>query len=332
MSVIFGDHRRTAILSTLLFILGVARGWADVNFFLEPKLQKGLGGTSYDLSAPQGGGVTDMSRLEFPQFSLEAGAVLGLSIGHDGNREWLFEAGIAHSTFPISGTMNDHDWEQYLGYPRIPFSYTESQNSTVSWHASFEAAWTLATAKPWSIALYGTYRFQSISQVEDTATGWQYVWNSTANAYDLYLVSIPTSDVLEYTLSSHQLGLGILADLDGFPGFLLELRAAYTPVYVSDQDDHKLRTKLLTASGWGNGLYADIRASLQLGQIADGVTTYLALEGELIYYVVSTIQTQYWYGNADASNGAPQGTLITGIGHIVTSEQYQIGLGMGFKF
>ncbi len=36
-----------------------------------------------------------------------------------------------------------------------------------------------------------------------------------------------------------------------------------------------------------------------------------------MYSVVSTTQTQYWYGNADAANGALQGTTITGSRHDV---------------
>jgi hypothetical protein len=126
--------------------------------------------------------------------------------------------------------------------------------------------------------------------------------------------------------------MGLLADLQGFPGFTVELRAAYTPVYVSDRDDHKLRTKLSTAAGWGNGIYGDLKATYQLPQIAKGLRPYLALEGQIIYYVVSTAQTQYWYGNADASNGAPEGTLITGVGHVITCAQYQVGLRLGLQF
>jgi hypothetical protein len=58
----------------------------------------------------------------------------------------------------------------------------------------------------------------------------------------------------------------------------------------------------------------------------------MALDGELIYYSVSTTQTQYWYGNADAANGTPKGTTQKGVGHVVTSTQYQAGLRFGFTF
>jgi hypothetical protein len=100
---------------------------------------------------------------------------------------------------------------------------------------------------------------------------------------------------------------------------------------MSDSDNHVLRTKLSTASGWGSGFYGNLKATYQFGQVW-GFAPYIALEGELIYYVVNTVQTQYWYGNADAANGAPQGTTLTGIGHVVTSDQYQIGLRFGFMF
>ncbi len=302
-----------------------------VNFFIEPLLQKGLGGTAYDLSFDEGGGTTGLSRLEFPQLSLEAGALLGLSVNRGTRRVWLFDAGISHSTFPMSGTMNDYDWTQYAEYPKVPFSDTYSTDSTVSWHASFEAAWTFATADAVSFSLLGMYRYQSLSHVEDSATGWRYV-QTGPTTYDLQPVSISTPDVLEYTLTSDSFGLGFLADLEAFSGLHVELRACYAPVYVSDRDDHKLRTKLSTASGWGNGLYADLKVVYRLPKIASSVTPYVALDGEVVYNVVDTTQTQYWYGNADAANGAPQGTLITGVGHVITSTQYQLGLRIGFSF
>lgn len=167
--------------------------------------------------------------------------------------------------------------------------------------------------------------------MEDSAKGWQYAWNATAGAYDLYVISDSTQDVLEYSLTSHTLGLGVLADFAVAPGFFLSIIASYAPVYISDEDDHKLRTKLSTSTGWGHGLYADLRAVLRLGRIG-GVTPYLGLDGSVIYYVVETTQRQYWYGNADAANGAPQGTVVTGVGHVVTSAQLDIGLSMGFSF
>lgn len=334
-----GEMKEGGFLSIVILLLSLLAtpGWAEsgdssrINFFVEPILQKGFGGTSYDLSADEGSGITGLSRLEFPQLALEAGAVVGVAISRGEERQWLFEAGIAHSTFAISGTMKDYDWTLYPGYPQIPWSYTYSNDSTTSWHASFEAAWTFVYAKPFSLALYGTYRYQSMSHVEDNAIGWQYVFDPTTNEFQLYGLNIQTPDVLEYTLTSHTVGLGFLADLQGFPGFTLELRAAYAPVYMSDSDNHVLRTKLSTASGWGNGFYGNLRATYQFGQVW-GFAPYIALEGELIYWVVNTTQTQYWYGNNDAANGAPEGTILTGIGHVVTSDQYQIGLRFGFMF
>jgi hypothetical protein len=313
-----------------MFLLVVAPSWADgggdsqVSFYVEPILQKGLGGTSYDLSVSGGA-----SRLEFPQLSLEAGVLAGISSSRGGQRQWFVEAQVAHSTIALPGSMNDYDWWVFAGYPNVPFSYTYSADSTVSWHAQAEAAWTIATAGPFSLAIYGMYRYQSLSHVEDSVTGWQYVLDTTTDEYVPTPINITTSDVLEYTLTSHTIGIGLLADLQPVPGFTLELRAAYTPVYMSDSDDHKLRTKLSTASGWGNGLYADLRAVCELSR-GSGFTPYVGLDGELVYYVVYTAQTQYWYGSADSPT--PQGYLLTGIGHVVTSAQFQVCLRFGFKF
>jgi hypothetical protein len=124
-----------------------------------------------------------------------------------------------------------------------------------------------------------------------------------------------------------------MADFEPLHGLSIELRACFTPVYVSDIDDHKLRTKLSTASGWGPGVYANLRGMYQFPRYFKSFSTYIVLESELISYTVSTTQTQYWYGNADFLQGGPsQGTTYTGIGHVITSTQYQIGLRLGFMF
>ena len=312
---------------------GTGANESQVSFFVEPYLQKGLGGTAYDLFVDQGGGQSALSRLEFPMASFAAGISTGIQVERNGKREWLFEAAVSHSTIPMAARMNDYDWFGLTGYPSIPWSYTYSNDSTFSWRASAEVAWTFSSAGPLSISLYAKYHYQYAYHVEDTLTGWQYVFSpSTGLPINTGWFSDSTTDVLEYALTAHEPGLGLMADMQALPGLSFELRAAFTPVYVSDRDDHKLRTKLSTASGWGAGLYANLRGTYQFPRYFKSFSTYIALEGELIYYSVSTTQTQYWYGNADAANGAPQGTTYTGIGHVITSTQFQIGLRFGFRF
>ena len=304
-----------------------------LSFFVEPILLKGLGGTAYDLSFPVGGGQSGLSRLEFPMASLEAGINAGIFIEKNGKRIWLFEASFAHSTLAWQAQMNDYDWFGLTGYPSIPWSYTYSADTTTSWRASAEAAWTFGSLGPISLALYATYHFQFAYHVEDTITGWQYVAVVPATSPPQYTTGWfydPATDVLEYTLIAHMPGLGLMADMDVLTGLSLELRAAFTPVYISDTDNHKLRTLLLTASGWGAGVYANFRGKYQFPRYYKDFSTYIALDSELIYYSVSTTQTQDTYGNGNAPNAS--GTVVTGVGHVVTSTQFQIGLSFGFVF
>jgi len=90
---------------------------------------------------------------------------------------------------------------------------------------------------------------------------------NTTKEYYPVPVNVPaTTDALEYTLTSHTIGLGLLADLQGFPGFTLELRAAYTPVYISDSEDHKLRTSCALRQGWATdsmGISRQLMSSLR---------------------------------------------------------------------
>jgi len=334
-------QKTTVVLVWLFFTLGAVRAWpapgasitgTNVRFTVDAFVQKGFGGTAYDLSEDDGGGITSLSQLEFPQVQAEAGVSLGMSINRDRERQWLIEASYSHSVFDIQGTMNDYDWTQYPVYPPIPWSYTHSQDSTLSWQAAMGIARRLFTVGSLSLSLYGSFRYQYASHVENTATGWQYVWDTSTSAYDLYGISDPTSDVLEYALMSYAPGLGVLFDLQVLPGLSFELRGCYTPVYASDRDDHKLRTKLSTASGWGNGADVDVRVVYQFGGPLAKVAPYVAADGEFVYYSISTTQTQYWYGNADASNGAPEGTTISGVGHVITSAQYQVGVRFGVAF
>jgi hypothetical protein len=332
-------RRITSLVVVLMLTLSAVWAGAEsadagprISFIVEPLIQKGFGGTAYDLSADEGGGVTGLSRLEFPTVQWEAGVSLGISGSQGDQRQWLVAASYSTSVFATTGTMNDSDWTLYAGYPRVPWSYTESTDAGTSWQASAEAAWRMASTGPFSISLYGYYRYQYAFHVENGLTGWQYVWNTTTSAYDLYAVSASITDVLEYTLTYSAPGLRFLAGLQVLPGLSLELRGAYTPVYITDQDDHKLRTKLSTAAGWGNGVYVDLRAAYQFKRLFSAVTPYIALDGNLIWYSVSTTQTQYWYGNADAANGAPQGTQVTGIGHVISGTQYQVGARIGFAF
>ena len=338
--------KKLASVGLLLVITALSAGAAPtthgdesrVSFFVQPLLMKGLGGTVYDLSFPEGGGQSGLSRLEFPMASLEAGITAGLSIEKNGQRAWLFEASIAHSTIPWHANMNDYDWSGLSGYPPIPWSYTYSNDTTTTFRASAEAAWTFGSIGPISLSLYATYRYQYASHVEDTLTGWQYVAVTPATTplqYVPYWFSDPTTDVLEYTLTAHEPGLGLMADLQILNGLSLQLRAAFTAVYISDSDDHKLRTKLSTASGWGAGVYANFRGKYQFPRYYKDFSTYIALDGELISYYVSTVQTQYWYGTADSfADGTPipAGTTQTGVGHVVTSTQFQLGLLFGFEF
>jgi len=330
-----------AISITLLFGCGIASVWSapkqsttdsTVHLSAGAIAQKSFGQTSYDLLADQGGGTIGLSRLEFPDTQAEVGARIGIAIERNNRRQWLIDATYLHSVLNFPGTMYDYDWTKYSAYPKVPWSYTSSQDSTSAWQSSIELARTLFSAGALSFALYGYFRYQYAYHVENTLSGWQYLWNSSSSAYNLYGISDQTQDVLEYTISSYAPGLGLLIDLEAVPRLHFALRACYTPVYASDQDNHVLRTKLSTAAGWGNGTYADLGAKLQIGDLAASVVPYVAVDGSFTYYSISTTQTQYWYGNADASNGAPQGTTLTGISHVITSNQYKLDVRFGFAF
>ncbi len=310
------------ILFPTLWVSGAPAGREDPStyrLFLEPLLEKGFGGVAYDLDYDEGGGWTGLSRLEFPHIPLEAGAVLGLTFGSEEHRRWMIELEAAHSVVSVTGEMNDYDWDQLSGYAPWLWSSTSSKDSTVSWHVSASVAWTVLWNSPWQLALYGMYRYDDMSHVEDGITGWQY-----ASDGSLYVFDETTPDVLEYSLASHMIGVGILGEVAVTNAVSFQVRAAFTPVHISDRDDHVLRYKLSTAEGWGAGVYVVAGARWRLPQMGPSLRPYLALDGKVIYYVVDTTQRQEFYA------GPYQGTIYTDIGHTVTATQFSLALRVGF--
>ena len=139
------------------------------------------------------------------------------------------------------------------------------------------------------------------------------MWNETAGAYDLFLVQ-GSEEALRYTLKAHGFPLGLELRLAPGGRLALALELAYLPVYASDVDDHLLRNKLSTAAGLGHGAQGaiEVRFALSPGASAPARGAYLAARVEGLAWLVSTTQTQEWYGDDPAAPGDETGMVLSG--------------------
>jgi len=322
---------RTAAALFLTAILAPQAGrGAALALCLEAGMAAGFGGSAYDLAAEDVGSEV-LSRLEFPLDSPMVALSMGLAAGDPSRPSWLFNLSLARNLSSPSGLMLDYDWVKPEGYPRIPFSYTESEVEGESFQLEVRAARRLWASAGFACLLSAGYRYQLIVQDILGYKGWQYVWNDTLEAYDLHLVS-SILKALHYELTLHAPMLGAAFSWHPHPRFTASLSTHYLLVFASDLDDHLLRSKLSTSSGVGHGFAASFSARYTLGAPGGRTLPYLALEGSFLTLRVDTTQRQEWYGDDPGFPGDETGMVFTGIDHEITSTQFQIGLTAGIEF
>jgi len=311
---------------------GVSAGAGDVQalWSVDAGVSVALGQAAYDLEDEMGSD-TLMSRLEFPLDGWAASGRVLCSVTRGDGESWRFSLEAEVGMTDPAGLMRDYDWVEPSGFPKVPFSYTESAAEALSFSAAFKASGPIIHRDRLGLYWFAGYRFgyefQSIRGYE----GWQYVWNDTALAYDLYLIW-SSSEALRYTLYSHALPVGLGVRMNPWTRLHLDLEAAWVPLYVADEDDHILRNKLSTASGVGAGGSGRLEAVLLLSRRGDGTGPYLSLAVELFGWRVFTTQTQEWYGDDPAGPGDETGMVISGIGHEISSWELRTVLGAGLRF
>jgi len=87
---------------------------------------RNLGYSSYDMRFTDVGG-TVYSKLEFPLDAFFFGTECTLFLGNKSYREWHFLIGVYINLNAPASKMLDHDWIEPTGFPKLKFSYTESE-------------------------------------------------------------------------------------------------------------------------------------------------------------------------------------------------------------
>jgi len=176
----------------------------------------------------------------------------------------------------------------------------------------------------------GGYQFQYTDYDILGYKGWQYIDDSPSDGQpELYLVYAGSSlKVLEYQITRHSPMAGILLNTqDTNPS--ISLAIIYQFLLISDSDDHILRSKLSTAKGIGHGLLCSIKSGYKFKQKIGLFYPSVFISADYSYIYADIDQTQKWYGDLDS---VPEGTVYTGISHIIKSTLFSGTLGVKLSF
>ena len=321
--------KRYAIAFALIFLGAALFADKQLEFSFAGAIARMFGQTSYKLE------VTDpvlgvMSLLEFPLSSTVVGLRAALEKHTSGGMTWAVRASFYTNLGDPSNVMKDSDWFLYQDYPPIYFSYTESDTEMRYLQATVRFDARLYSRRWFAIYATGGYRYQYVDYDIMGYKGWQYADENPVDGQpELYVMSAsPTLKVMEYQITHHAPMAGIALRITT-PNLAVDLAAGYQLLFISDYDDHVLRTKLSTAEGIGHGLLCSLEGRYMLGRKISPLRPFLFLAADFSYIYADIEQTQKWYGNLDS---VPKGTVYTGISHLIKSALFTSTLGIGLHF
>jgi len=320
----------SAFTITLLFA-SFSFSKAEFRISAGPIIKGGFGETEYIMDAFARDDENNLyrvkSQLEFPLDFFMAGVEASGGLFNDGREDFAGQIGIFTSINNPRGLMTDYDWSSPVGYPLVQWSYTESEVDLTSILLHLEGRARVFSWEKVSTYLYGGFRYQKIEQDILGYTGWQLHPDPPPDTVyfseDIY--------ALYYRVSYYSPMAGFVYKLDLSPTTAFDIRAAYTRFYVKDYDDHILRRKIGTASGWGNGIYSAVRFRTALIPDSKLIYPFLDISGEFSYLNATMPQTQEWYGDDPISDGDETGQIVTGIPHEISSMQFWFGIRFGLS-
>lgn len=324
-------HRPVLFLLAALCSLPAPRaGAAPFGFTAALDTVWSAGDTRYLMELLGDPGVS--SELIFPLDTWLEGARLRCKPPVRGRRFWSVELAFHTNLLDPLGLMQDYDWWMYPNIPKVPFSYTESAAAMRWYQASAEAQIAWVSGGWGSLALAFGYRFQFIEQQITGYTGWQYDDRNPPDGQpELYEIA-GSDPALDYRVVYHTATAGLALTLTPALGITLSAEAGLALPYVSDRDDHLLRCKLSTASGFGYGGYAGLEARYTWTHSNPRLRPFLALSGSVLGLRARTLQTQTWYGNDPGYSGDETGTSLYGIDHQISTRQYRAAFVSGLEF
>ncbi len=333
-------HTLTLVLAACL-ALPATPALSKVDFNVSPVIARQFGYTEYQLDiqglvvAPTGDTLLRKARslLEFPVDALIGGVSFTVMSTPTEKHPWSVEAGVLTNIGDPDGQMKDFDWDRVPGYYDLLWSYTESEAEMRSIILLLEITREMYRRNSLGISLVAGFRYQRIKQTIDNYTGWQMPLNETTLQYgDPIEFSAASVPALTYEVKYASPQIGLMARLGSQHRSSVSTKAAFAPVFASDEDDHIQRNKISTASGNGPGIAAGFKAHLVTG--GNGHTTpFVDIVADLHSLTVNAAQTQRWYGDDPATPLIDDtGTVSAGIPHEIRSTQLSLGLRFGVGF
>jgi hypothetical protein len=317
----------------LVFILVLSMGIsfvadAENNFTLnfESSFTRNLGYSTYELRGTDSGGKIS-SKLEFPLDSFFIGAQCILFPGDYLEREWDFQLGVYCNLNAPASKMLDHDWIEPVGFPKLKFSYTESNADMFMLIIDARVHYKIASLSWFDLYLCCGYSFQYITQRVNGYSGWQIDLN-TGIIYDVEASGL----AMLYDIYYHLPAVGLLVSMQPVPGLVLEGEVNALAAIVYDRDDHVLRNKLSTSFGIGIGINPNIRILYYI-PCSHSFNIYLGLECRFSYIFIPAKQRQRWYADDPGTPTINEtGTVYTDIIHDITSLSLSGGLKAGISY
>lgn len=337
------------LLLVVIFALS-ASAEKKIKFTVEPSVVYGFGKTEYIMEYTEVVVIDSFgnqaiqynkSQLEFPLDVVTGGVNLILEPA-DGSGLWSASVGLYTNINSPGDMMKDHDWESLTGfYDLTKWGYTESEPDMSSLVFNVQVTRKLLTIGKSSASLLVGYRYQKIEQDEIGYEGWYLVRDTAEIGWtDEVLQVSSTEPSLSYRITYKQPQFGLLYHVDALAGLTMDIKAAYTPVFFNDKDDHLLRNFYTIGDGDGKGFTGAFNLRYFLKNNPLGKRTYLGLTANLTT-LNATGQTVYTYYHdvtvydeeeEEEVVVIAKGTTFGGIPHEVNSTQYGIGLSFGMTF
>lgn len=334
------------VLIIFIFISTTAN--SKIDFTLTPRILSMTGHTEYSLDVTFNtiDSVSQLpvretiaSLLEFPLDHVIVG--FGFNIKSPTSNKWSLNGNFGLSVKDPEGKMFDSDWHAKLPFfDRTLYSFTESDIEMKMFQADINYRHRIMPRPKTSLfAMFG-FKYQRIEQDVINFAGWQRFFDEVDNSYGNQFNFSYDDLAIVYKLNYFLPYFGLAGDFNLSEKFLINLSASYSFSYFTDSDDHILRNKLSTANGYGNSFLFSGGNKIILNQTKNGKALYIETFVDYLIIDISGDQKQYWYddeGYIDPVTDefillAEKGTIITGIPHKIKSDQFSIGLSLGFAF
>ena len=282
------------------------------HILIGPSFQLERGDMTYTIQGPEDGGWKSQLEWELDNLFYVGGV---LSARFRGKYE--FNTGLWKSVAGGKGTMKDDDWF-YAIYGSTPVVQSSSDIETDGLHFNMNMHYHVTLREGMTLSPIVGYSYTKWDW--DTQEGYQ----TSLDPFTFYVGPLPAGGVT-YTeeLYVPYIGLAFSA-LTKLPSLGFHFYALYSPIaQCDDEDDHKLRSKLI--NGDTDGTFLSLG-----GDVRWKITKSWSVTSNINYtrYDLSGEQQQYFY----AGSNPPAGTLFTGIDLDIEGSQTYFGLMATYEF